>query len=652
MKLNDLDAGWRPAQFLVNAGQQLGNALVQGARMNTWALGASGASQDVHGWIEAWQALGGQPAQSLAAIRLLRQQFRELADNPDMQPVYLQPAATAQVGQPSRSDLNDGWYNVSAFAYDPETYNVNGAIEAQWTVVPVAPSTASLAVAVRGGALSSTFTGDTIYSGGPVSLVSFPVGSTVQAGPPTGGAFSRTGAEGAIPVAVGSAPTVNPVRFVRPATVAGLFTGGVRVFDTMAAGGNPVPTAGTFTHPSWVQVYGTQRDFQGDCIVTNGLLLLLFGVGQGMLCTAYVWNTSLGTPAWQSIGMVQYLDDSVSSGTLREINLERVGLLDSRLLVRLSTAGGNWAQLRVRLTAGSYAASVEFTPLTQANTTSLGLMLNLSNAAKIIYDDAGIQDLSLAAGASVAPSTALGMGAAFGTQANSPIFGFVYQSPPSVGQPSPNGSSTANVGFGDASGPAQNASRLYGIFAVPFGSNGASTEKLQAEAESGALGTGWSSVADASASGGNTAKAASGTASGNADLFGTAWQPPPGNYDAWARVRVTSAAGSAAEMTLGIWDPTAGTFTAGASQTFRANQASTSYVWLKINVAAFALPPAGPHNVQFRALTAATLGTDWFIDQMVLTPSSQGFAAGRAMNFPTDLWAQWAYDARLRLVIG
>lgn len=650
----DLDFGPSHAWLKTRIGQVIGQTQIEGVKAVPWPRGRTIEEQPVDLYVNQWQALGGNAANTRASLLLLLRQLEELAGNPDMQPVYIRWSTTAFPSAFTADEAHDGWYVVNLVQPNYRKYVVTGGIvTVPISVAQVAPAApASLRVGFRGKALGSTFSGGTFFSNGPMPLLGFPIGSTLPAISGAGSAWTRAGAEGAVPVATvdmaSGTPAINPLNFVRPGTVAALMTGGVRVFDTMISGGNAVPTNGTAFNANWVQVYGTQHDFQGDCIVTNGLLLLLFQVGQPGAPRLYLWNTQLSGGQWQQLYDLQYFDNAVSGGTLREVTLERVGLLWTQLRVALSTANGNWAQLRIALFAGAYAAPVEFTPLTQPVTSNLALLLNLASATKIIYDDTGVQDLSTTSGGVVAASALTGYGASFGTAANGPIFGWLYQNAPSGGQPVGNG--TSNIGLGDSSGPAQNATRRYGIFAVPF----VTAQNLQAEAEGGTLDTpGWTSVADAAASAGNAAKAASGTVVGKADLFGTSWIPTANAfYDVWFRVRVTSAAGSTGEMTLGLWDATAGAFVTFASTTFAANQASTSYVWLRANTGSglAGVTPTAGHQMRFRAVTAGTLGTDWFIDEAVLLPRYTSSAG--SPNFPGDLWAQTSFDLRSRWVVG
>jgi hypothetical protein len=625
---NDLDFGPSHSWLKTRIGQVTGGALVSGFRTLTWAGGATAEEQSVDIYVNAWQGLGGNAANTRGSLLYLLRQLEELAGNSDLQPIYIAWTTTAAPGAYSAADLHDGWYVVTLVEPPYGHQTVTGGVVTVPASVTLVASGApsSLSAWYAGGALATTYVG---LNSTPFPLVGFPIGSSGQ--PPT--TLSRTGAEGAIPLSYN--PAANPVPFVRPNTIAGLWTGGVRVLDTINTSSNPVPTSGGFLHANWVQVYGTQHAFQGDVVVTNGLVLLLFQAGVGNVCLFYVWNTSLGTPAWQLISPLWYKDNSFNISTLREINLERVGWEEARVRVVAGTSAGHWAQLRLKLQRGSYVTSVEFMPRTQTVNTPFALALgNLQSAAKIDYSDTGIVDAATSPTVPVAVSTAFGFGASISQVANWPLVGWTFQNPPSTSQGISGSTSELATGDGNV---VQGSFTLYGFFALPW----TTAPNLQAEAEGGTLGTGWSSVADATASAGNAAKAASGTASTNADLFGTSWVPAAGMYDVWFRVRVTSAAGSSGEMTLGLWDATSSAFVGGGSTTFAANAASTSYVWLKANGTSPLTPTAG-HNMRFRAVTAGTLGTDWFIDEAVLAPIRS--TSPGADSFPGDAWLQWAFD--------
>jgi hypothetical protein len=698
---NELDFGPSHAWLSTRVGQLVGVAQIEGSRAVTWARGRTLEEQPVNLYVNPWQGLGGNAAGTRASLLYLLRQLEELAGNSDLQPVYVGWTTTAAPGAFSAVDGHDGWYVVNLIQPPYRRYVVTGGtVTVPITVTQVAPATpSSLATWFSGAALSST------YAGAATPLVGFPLGSTVQA--PT--AMSRTGGEGAIPLS--ASPVLNPVPFVRPGTVAGLYQGGVRVYDAVVAGGNAVPAAPGFANANWVQVYGTQHDFVGDCIVTNGLLLLLFQAGVANAASVYLWNTNLTTPGWQSIGSVNYNDSGFTFGTVREINLDRVGPEEARIRIRLSTSAGNWAELRWKLQRGRYDAAVQFQPLTQANSTGYGLRWLLAANAKIGYDESDAADLAVTANATLAPSSTLGFAAAFGQTANGPLVGWLYQNAPSSSQGLGGGGAT-DLAFGDAFGPAVGVSLAYGIFAVPF----PTAPNLQAEAEGGTLGTGWSSIADAVASAGNTAKVASGTLAGNADLFGTSWVPPPGQYGVPFRIKVTSAASATPQLQVGLWDVTSGVFVPGASTIYAPSQWGTGYTVAFANrrsvsdgvlnstttvtsataiftsadvgkvisgagipagntiasvtnattivlsqaatatASGVALVIGGPvtptagHNMRWRAVTTATLGTDFFLDEAALVPiRSAVLGVG---SFPGDIWSQYMHDKTASWVRG
>lgn len=695
MVIQDLDFGGGHPFPAPQLGQVIGNALIEGSRTIIWPRGRSVEKQDVTFWAQQWQSAGGQGASSYLALRYLLRQLEELAGNPDMQPVFIQWAATAQSGQYNVTTPHDSWYIIENVQPDYANFVVSGLVKVRMTTQLVAPATpSSLSTWYAGGALAST------YTGAATALLAFPLGSTGQA--PT--QLSRTGGEGTVPISVNSTP--NPVPFIRPGTIAGLFAGMVRVFDTINTASNPVPTSGGFSHANWVQVYGTQHNWTGDCIVTNGLLLLLFQTGQSAMPSVYCWNTQLGTPAWQQVFSLNYRDSvSLNLGTLREINLDRVGLQEARIRIRTNTSAGNWSELRIKLLAGHYDARVEWQPLMETNSRSRGLELSLATAIKIVANESAVGDVVVDSTPSLTPSSTIGAGIGIGTTANQSIVGWLYQNAPSAGQPL--GQNTTLLGIGDANGPAVGSFRTYGIFAVPF----ATTPNLQAEAESGALGTGWSSVTTSNESNNAAAKVASGTTTGNADLFGTSWVPTAGQYGVPFRMKVASAASSTAQLQCGLWDVTSSAFVSGASTVFAPSQLSTSYVWVFANrrvvtdgitngtttvtsatavfnstadagkaISGIGIPagttissvtnattivlsqaattsasgvtlaiggpitPTAGHNMQWRAVTSGTLGTDFFVDEACLLPILS--ATLGTDSFPGDIWSQWAFDLR------
>ena len=635
--INDLDLGGSHPYPAPQLGQTIGSALIDGSRTILWPRGRSAEQQDVTFGATAWQGIGGEAAGSYLALRYLLRQLEELAGNPDMQPVYIRWAATAQSGQYNVDTPHDGWYAIGNCQPDYSHNVVAGIVRVGLTVQHVAPAVpASLALGWAGGAYSST------YTAVPVPLLAYPIGSTQQVAT----ALARTGGEGSIPLSVlTSGSTIQPSWFARPATIAALFTGGVKVFDTVSVGGNAVPAAGAgFANANWVQVYGTQHDLTGDLVVTNGLLLLRMSPGGTGAPDLYLWNTQ-GTPGWQQPASDQYKDSpSFNVGTIRGIDLLAVGYQSAIVRLTLGTSAGNYARFLLQLDAGQYGAAVIPDFRTQANAVAYGLDLaSLSPAVKIMANEGAAVDVGLNPSTNLAPSAGAGWSVWIGTTANQPLVGMGWQNPPNAGQPA--AGSTADGGFGETTGPGIGSLRRYFIWAAPY----ANVPNLIAEAESGTLGTGWSSTADGTASGGNVARCANGTASGNADTWGTAWQPTPGKYRMRVRLKLGSLASSTSQMKIGLWNSTDSVYV--GSTTYAPNAAAlaggTSFI--VVDVTGLVTPTAGK-NMRFRAETTATTTTNWDIDEAVLVPE-QSATLGQG-DFPADIWAQLMYGKTTRLVRG
>lgn len=570
MIINDRDCGWRPAKSRVHVQQEMGEYVVEGSHKGTWARGGLTKLENAQFWIRAWQGFGTSgAADSGAALAYLRGQLRELAEEP--YPVLILWDTSAQPGAPQNQPVSaaeDGWYYIEDIQFDRELYYGN-SLKAQITASRVAKP-GSMGYWWSGAALSSaSYTGAaTLLAALPPGAINVPSGSAMA-----GTAFNRAGAEGNVPCVAGA--TMDPIPFGVPATQANLFTGTVKVFDTVVAGGNAVPTGGTFTNANWVQVYGRSHDFVGDCVVTNGLVLMLFQVGVAAVCQFYVWNTSLAVPAWQLVSPLNYKDNTPTVAQLRGFQFDILSPFESWIRCQAATSNGHWAQLELQLKGGRYDVPIRFMPLDLTPTIGVALELgNLSNAIKIAYTPNQVTDVATVNSYPLAATSPYGFGAVISPTANSPIVGWALQSANSLQTQS---GSTTEVGTGDNTGPAAGTFRRYAMFAAPYGSNGAGTEKLMAEGESGSLGTGWTSVTNASASNGSEAKAASGTTAGNVDTFGTAFQPAQVQYDIWYRMRSTANTGTTPEMQVGWWDATAAAFVALSSSIVEAHQLQTTY---------------------------------------------------------------------------
>jgi hypothetical protein len=221
--LNDLDLGPSHPWAKPIVGQQIGSILVEGSEPIVWARGSVERTQDVTFWVKAWQAIGGQTANTSGAMKYLLKQVEELASNAAMHPVYIQWTATADsTALLNASELHDGWYLISNFEPDYSRNVVTGQVQCAMTVTEVAAAAPrSVSLAYTGGALSSDF------SGTATNLISLSIAATAPEAN-----FNRTGGEGSIPSAL--SPIASPEPVVLSTTISQRFQGGVRVYDSIA----------------------------------------------------------------------------------------------------------------------------------------------------------------------------------------------------------------------------------------------------------------------------------------------------------------------------------------------------------------------------------------------------------------------------------
>lgn len=716
MIIRNLDLGGRAPTIVPHGGISMDSAAIVGAGSAAWAVSGSLVKVDVQFWIEAWQARGGQSAGSIGAVRYLAAQVEELRVNPDMNPFYVRWFTTAQSGAmyPSRSDVNDGWYMIDSLDIDRESWNFQGAYQATGTMTRVAPANSPMSVMHEGVDPISLSSPSSIWAFTPTILVPAPVNSST---PPSegGAALARVGAEGTIPAPDGSATIPKPMPIVPSPNPSDFYLGGVTVYDTITQGGNAVPTDGTAAHTSWLQVLATSDHHvtAGDVVMSSGLLLWRFNVGGGI--DFYCFNTELAPDAWQKVGVVAYRDSGLNTAVVRSLRITQNSFGQSRAVVTLNTSAGQFADLEFEMNAGQYISWVSWKPRTEDNIRGLGLELVLTTAIKIVSNAGAVVDVATEGTTNLATTTEGGWTTAIGATANQVICGVAYETAvPNSGMPL--AQSTTEIGIGETTSPLRERAKRYGFWAAPF----TASPSLLAEAESGTLGTGWSSQADAGSSGGNAARCLSGTAISNNDTWGTAFTPNNGDiFTPWWRGRVASAAGTTTEMTVGLWDNTSSAFVALASTTYRPSQMGTSYGWKmtsyrtvsdgattassttvtsatafftssdvgkSIQVPGSGLIPGGAtivsitnsttvvisaaatasdtgrifqigtpyisvpngHAVRMRAVTTATIGTNWFVDQHALVPvGSSVFGLGK---LPGDVWGQGVGRRRLTLV--
>jgi hypothetical protein len=629
----DLGAPSNPWSLPV-VGQTTGTIVIEGYETAVYPRGSIVRSQAVTFYVKPWQAIGGFAANTQGAAKYLLKQLEELASNRDMQPTLIQWNATADPGASLNAiEAHDGWYVINSFEPDYANFVVSALVKCHMTVTEIAPAAPrSVALGYIGGPLTSNF------SGAATNLLAVPVGSVGFES-----SFTRTGAEGTFSLML--SPLAQPEPIVLSSTLANIFKGGVHVYDTINTGANPVPVAGgIFVHANWVEVFYSDHNFVGDCVITNGLQLLLFQVATQAICGCYLWNTATATANWQQYGTLKHYDNSVTLGFLRSYSLARVGPEEVALRA-ISINTGGMALHTIRLQRGRYEVRVDLRPLNYTNTGQYAVDLGLVSAYKIVYNSGAIAD-SATAGGDLSTQTDYGYAAGFINSTSLPfVAGMLWQNQPSTQPHDLTG--TVDLPISDTTGPVINAQRSYGFFAIPYGVSGSySTANLQGDAENfNQKDAGWSAVVDGAASGGNTAKCIATTVAGH-NLFdngaGRSFTPAPGTYDVWVRIKVTSAAGVTPEMQVGLFDSTAGSYT--VSTTYRANQVGIGYAWYR---AGTGFTPTASHVMLFAAGAAATLGTDWFIDEFALVPIQMGLGFH---DWPRDIWQQFAYDRSVRMV--
>jgi hypothetical protein len=395
---------------------------------------------------------------------------------------------------------------------------------------------------------------------------------------------------------------------------------------------------------NWVEVFSPGHTFVGDALLTNGQLMLLLVANAAKVAAIYLWTTSLPTASWQNVANLLYADAAGNNATLRTYALQKVGMEGVEIIATASTSGQKAVYVRLRQKRGKYHCFADLDSLSEALSGSNGLELQLVSTGlkSFVYNETSVSDLTSASitQTTLNPSANYGYAAFLAPYAGWPfIVGLLWQNAPSTRQPQQVSTATPNPIIAAGDSPAQNAWTTYGFFAIPY----ASPQNLQAEAEGGALGTGWSSQADAAASGGATAKLASGTSNILAvnPFPSTDFTPVAGSYLILYRLKVTSAASSTVQFALDWIDVTAGSATIIGTGDVAPNGYSTALVWHVIS--ASPTTPTAAHATHFRARqhTNAT-NTDWFLDEVIIVPITNG------NYFPQDIWQEFMADIDAR----
>jgi hypothetical protein len=637
--INNIDCGihptWAaPIQTFAgpSGGVEIGSEIVEGGQTVSYSRSGTMRKRTETIWIKPPNTIAeGTDAAVSAALALYRQLY-ELFNSPRLHPVFIQWRSGGGVIVP---DSEDGWYTPDSIKPDME-FVFTGIIPVQITVTYKYPGPPEKPVAMA-------YTGASIavgYTGEATNWVSMPLNSSYFFYN-----IPRFGGEGYIPVQYNMFPTMTPPsNFQASASISDFFKGRSVIYDTINTTSNPVPgVAGTYLSPNWVQVMGVDHNFTGDCVLTNGLILFLIqpNSNSATLITVYYWNITTNT--WSTAGTIQGQATDGNALKIRGISFKKVSWEDVSVSLYSSSDSGYWTYVFVRMIAGSYFARIAVRPKPVFQGNSRTLFFAHNSTPKISYNSGAAKDNTLAADqVSMPVHPVWGDSAVFRNNSDSPfIAGWLYAD--STDLVAQGNVYSGGLNLGDST-PVLASIRYYGFYVTPF----PLTQNLQSESETGTLGTGWTSTADALASAGLTAQCASGTLSGNRDIWGTSWVPHAGTWDGWFRIRVTSAAGSTPEMTFGLWDDDAnagaGGFVVGASVTYAANRISTSYTWIRSTFSPVTPPPG--HRIRFRAVTAATLGTNWFFDESVMVPVTSNIGIGG----PRDLWCEFAFDKDAKVV--
>jgi hypothetical protein len=628
--IDALDIGRASLTIGPSTGQVGATAQIAGGSAINWSRGGKPRARSVTLNVQAPFAIGGFAAGTRGAVELNVQQLVELASNPDRNPVYIQWRSGDGVITPSPFD---GFYRIDDATPLDWSYERHVSVQFMATLIALAaPST--LSFAWGGGALGSNF------SGAPTNLIAYPVGATVLTG---GLVSSRGGAEG--PFSCSLSPLPNPVPFMPSASISNLFKGGVHVYDTVNTGTNPVPNSGsTFVNPNWVEVFDVRHNFQGDCIITNGLLLLLFRLGIGDLLDLYLWATSLALANWQHICSISSFDNSFAGATSSSYSLASLGREEASVVVISGTPNALY-QTKVRLQRGRYEGRIEFRPLTQAPASEFQFGLTLDASGKIAYSPAGIHD-TLETNSSVADATDYGYAGFFRADPAYPfITGFLYQNQPGAAQPFVTGAAS-QIAIGDSLGFPVGTTRAYGFFAIPYGVSGSySTADLQEQESTQSLAGGFVSAADSGASAANVAKLPSGTAAGATAQSTTYHTLGAVVGDIWCRLRVTSIASGTTQIRLGLRDATSG-WVAGGFTDYAPSAFATTYGWYKV-AADYAPSSSHIHGYRAEGVTNAA-ATDFWVDEFVFVPKRL-VSDNRG---PQELWQQYMFDREVTAAFG
>lgn len=394
--------------------------------------------------------------------------------------------------------------------------------------------------------------------------------------------------------------------------------------------------AGLFVNSNWLEARNTDHAFAGDVVLTNGLLMLTVTINGSV----QLWGWNPATTNWSLAGTINSYDPISNLQVPIAVRITKVSAEEVAADVTYLGAA-NSLLFSFRIQRAQRILRFGASPRSYSNGVPYLVRFTPSVGGNLIaYNDASAIDQAFAG--SSPPTTLYPFGAALLRTASWPwIVSFLYQGRVAGEVPTAQpGSAGSALDLGDTTGPAQYQTRFYGIGLTAF----AAPQTLSQEMESASFSGGFVSAADAGASGGNVAKCPSGTAAG-AFAQGPQFVPPPGAFDVYVRMRVTSAASGVVQMRVGLFDQITG-WVVGQFTDFAPSAVPIAYGSL-IRVATNVTPSQlGGHTSSLLAQLASGVAatTDWWIDEMFLLPRSlTTFRDG-----PQDLSQQFLFEKTSR----
>lgn len=612
------------------------------------------------------------PGESPTGVATLVRQLMELAGSPGLQPVTILWKSGGGIIVP---DVEDGWYLIKSVK--PDFENVfTGIIPVQITVSYLAPLPPSAHGMAAFGGLGFSSAGNafgpyTANTASNINWLAFHPNATVD------NSFTRVSADGNIPILLQNPTSLTqpPVPFQPSATIADWYRGRVRVYDTINTSSNPVPIGGGFVNANWIEIFQSDHKFQGDMVITNGILLFLVQVGVAHIASMYWWNST----TWLLTGTIDAYDALAQVHTNRGAVVYRQSWDEVGFRIFGVSPNGSQTNDFFRLQRGApfvrvANAAMNWSPnynFASSGSTNKGLQyaFNSAVAMKIITNDQAFVDPTLdpafsnIVNNSTTGSSAYSILTAFGINNSFPYaiqMCFLAPGQQFNGQPVPGfGSSTLLYYVLDS---VQLNWNYFSFGVVPI----ATPASYQIECENATLAGALTTVVDAAASNGHAVKLASGTGTivSITASFGT---PPGGSYRIGVRYRASSAApigaveAKAQFLLNGLPVDTTLTFgstigSTGVSPTTIYSGATSQGFGgvagvLTLIVGVDGTPIPGGTTVQVRITNTGSQIThnasvDWFFDDIFLIPDH----LTTDYTGPTDQSQQYNFDRTTKFI--